>query len=172
GGGGEGRGQAGGGHCGDGRARGQGRRKGRDQEREGQNRQEAGEGKQGREAEGGGRGRATEACEEDGSQESRRKTQIGDQDRVNQQGARPRCDRRQDLGGKAGGRQQDAREEERRQGTRMKPRERVFPSTDAIVAFIRAHPGKVGTKEIAREFGLKNADRAELKRILRELADR
>src|SRR6202011_3266095 len=32
-------------------------------------------------------------------------------------------------------------------------------------------PGKIGTREIAREFGLKNADRAELKRILRELAD-
>jgi ribonuclease R len=46
-----------------------------------------------------------------------------------------------------------------------------FPARDAIVAFIRANPGKVGTKEIAREFGLKNADRAELKRILRELAD-
>jgi ribonuclease R len=46
-----------------------------------------------------------------------------------------------------------------------------FPSRDAIVAFIRAHPGKVGTKEIAREFGLKNADRAELKRVLRDLAD-
>ncbi len=52
-----------------------------------------------------------------------------------------------------------------------KQREKVFPSPDAIVAFIRAHPGKVGTREIAREFGLKNADRAELKRILRELAD-
>src|SRR3954466_3498527 len=46
-----------------------------------------------------------------------------------------------------------------------------FPARDAIVAFIRAHPGKVGTREIAREFGLKNADRAELKRILRDLAD-
>src|SRR3954468_17752243 len=46
-----------------------------------------------------------------------------------------------------------------------------FPARDAIVAFIRAHPGKVGTREIAREFGLKNADRAELRRILRELAD-
>jgi ribonuclease R len=54
----------------------------------------------------------------------------------------------------------------------MKPRDSVFPSTDAIVAFIRAHPGKIGTKEIAREFGLKNADRAELKRILRDLVDR
>jgi ribonuclease R len=46
-----------------------------------------------------------------------------------------------------------------------------FPTRDAIVAFIRANPGKVGTKEIAREFGLKNADRAELRRILRDLAD-
>ncbi|KRQ92443.1 ribonuclease R [Bradyrhizobium valentinum] len=46
-----------------------------------------------------------------------------------------------------------------------------FPARDAIVAFIRANPGKIGTREIAREFGLKNADRAELKRILRELAD-
>ncbi|HVX74968.1 MAG TPA: ribonuclease R [Bradyrhizobium sp.] len=52
-----------------------------------------------------------------------------------------------------------------------KQRDKVFPSQDAIVAFIRAHPGQVGTREIAREFGLKNADRVELKRILRELAD-
>jgi len=47
-----------------------------------------------------------------------------------------------------------------------------FPSRDAIVAFIRANPGKVGTKEIAREFGLKNADRAELKRLLRDLSEK
>ena len=52
-----------------------------------------------------------------------------------------------------------------------KRRDSGFPARDAIVAFIRAHPGKVGTREIAREFGLKNADRAELRRILRELAD-
>src|SRR5262249_9989356 len=31
--------------------------------------------------------------------------------------------------------------------------------------------GKVGTREIARSFGMKNADRIELKRMLRELAD-
>jgi ribonuclease R len=53
-----------------------------------------------------------------------------------------------------------------------KQRDRGLPTVDAIVAFIRANPGKVGTSEIAREFGLKNADRAELKRILRELADK
>ena len=52
-----------------------------------------------------------------------------------------------------------------------KNRELGFPARDAIVAFIRANPAKIGTREIAREFGLKNADRAELKRILRELAD-
>jgi ribonuclease R len=50
-------------------------------------------------------------------------------------------------------------------------RDQSFPGKDAILGFIRAHPGKVGTRELAREFGLKNADRAELKRILRELAD-
>jgi ribonuclease R len=49
-------------------------------------------------------------------------------------------------------------------------RDSSFPSTDAIVAFIRAHPGKIGTSEIAREFGLKNADRAVLKQLLRDLA--
>lgn len=48
--------------------------------------------------------------------------------------------------------------------------DRNFPSTETIVAFIRAHPGKVGTRDIAREFGLKNADRAVLKQLLRDLA--
>jgi ribonuclease R len=52
-----------------------------------------------------------------------------------------------------------------------KQRDSEFPGRDAIVAFIRAHPGMVGTREIAREFGLKNADRVQLKNILRELAD-
>jgi ribonuclease R len=50
-------------------------------------------------------------------------------------------------------------------------RDSGFPSTETIVAFIRAHPGKIGTSEIAREFGLKNADRAALKQLLRELSD-
>jgi ribonuclease R len=50
-------------------------------------------------------------------------------------------------------------------------RDSGFPSTEAIVAFIRAHPGNIGTSEIAREFGLKNADRAALKQLLRQLAD-
>jgi ribonuclease R len=46
-----------------------------------------------------------------------------------------------------------------------------LPSKADILAFIGKRPGKVGTREIARAFGLKNAMRAELKRILRELAD-
>ena len=50
-------------------------------------------------------------------------------------------------------------------------RDSGFPSTETIVAFVRANPGKIGTREIAREFGLKNADRAALKQLLRDLAD-
>ena len=53
----------------------------------------------------------------------------------------------------------------------IRQRDSGFPSTDAIVAFIRANPGKIGTGDIAREFGLKNADRAALKQLLRNLAD-
>ncbi|MBX6328112.1 MAG: ribonuclease R [Pseudolabrys sp.] len=46
-----------------------------------------------------------------------------------------------------------------------------LPSPDELVAFIRERPGKVGTREIARAFGLKNALRADLKRALRDLAE-
>ncbi len=45
-----------------------------------------------------------------------------------------------------------------------------LPSKADILAFIGNQPGKVGTREIARAFGLKNAMRAELKRMLRDLA--
>jgi ribonuclease R len=47
----------------------------------------------------------------------------------------------------------------------------VLPSREELLAFIREHAGKVGTREIARAFGAKNADRAALKRMLRELAE-
>jgi ribonuclease R len=40
-----------------------------------------------------------------------------------------------------------------------------------VLAFIAQEAGNVGTREIARAFGLKNADRAELKRMLRDLAE-
>ena len=47
----------------------------------------------------------------------------------------------------------------------------LLPSKADILAFIGNKPGKVGTREIARAFGLKNALRADLKRLLRELSD-
>ena len=46
-----------------------------------------------------------------------------------------------------------------------------LPSREELLTFIREHAGKVGTREIARAFGAKNADRAALKKMLRELAD-
>ena len=46
-----------------------------------------------------------------------------------------------------------------------------LPSKAEILAFIGNKPGQIGTREIARAFGLKNALRADLKRLLRELAD-
>jgi ribonuclease R len=46
-----------------------------------------------------------------------------------------------------------------------------FPSKEELLAFIGKKPGKIGTREIARAFNLKNDRRAELKRVLRELAD-
>src|SRR5262245_20989213 len=54
---------------------------------------------------------------------------------------------------------------------RNPPRQIPFPSKDQILAFINENPGKIGTREIARAFNLKNDRRAELKRLLRELAD-
>ncbi len=47
----------------------------------------------------------------------------------------------------------------------------AFPSREQLLAFIKDHTGEAGTREIARAFGLKNADRAQLKRVLRDLAD-
>ncbi|MGE0566126.1 MAG: ribonuclease R [Pseudolabrys sp.] len=46
-----------------------------------------------------------------------------------------------------------------------------LPSKADILAFIGSRPGKIGTREIARAFGLKNTMRAELKRLLRDMAD-
>src|SRR5579863_4232102 len=47
----------------------------------------------------------------------------------------------------------------------------TLPSRAELLAFIRERSGKVGAREIARAFGAKNADRATLNRMLRELAD-
>ena len=49
--------------------------------------------------------------------------------------------------------------------------QKTLPSKEDILGFIATQSGKVGTREIARAFGLKNADRAELKAMLRELED-
>ena len=46
-----------------------------------------------------------------------------------------------------------------------------LPSKADILAFIANQRGKVGTREIARAFNLKNALRADLKRLLRDMAD-
>jgi ribonuclease R len=46
-----------------------------------------------------------------------------------------------------------------------------FPTKEAILNFIGTRPGKIGTREIARAFGLKNANRIALKKMLRELVD-
>ncbi len=46
-----------------------------------------------------------------------------------------------------------------------------LPSREELLAFIRERTGKVGMRDIARAFGAKNADRAALKRMLRELAE-
>ena len=54
---------------------------------------------------------------------------------------------------------------------RTRGAETPLPTRDEIIAFIRSQPGETGTREIARAFGLKNAHRIELKRLLRELAD-
>jgi ribonuclease R len=49
--------------------------------------------------------------------------------------------------------------------------QRGLPTKDELLAFVSSQPGKVGTREVARAFGLKNADRALLKTMLRELTD-
>lgn len=46
-----------------------------------------------------------------------------------------------------------------------------FPTKEAVLEFIGKNPGKIGAREIARAFGLKNANRVALKKMLRELAD-
>ena len=42
-----------------------------------------------------------------------------------------------------------------------------LPSPDQIVEFLKTADAKVGKREIARAFGVKGADRVELKKILR-----
>ncbi|MEM7523706.1 MAG: RNB domain-containing ribonuclease, partial [Pseudomonadota bacterium] len=46
---------------------------------------------------------------------------------------------------------------------------KVLPSKDQIMDWVRENPGKSSKRDIARAFGLKGADRIELKRMMREL---
>lgn len=50
-------------------------------------------------------------------------------------------------------------------------RSRGLPSPDQIVEFLNTSDSKVGKREIARAFGVKGADRVELKKLLRKMAD-
>ncbi len=57
-----------------------------------------------------------------------------------------------------------------------KPANPALPSRDEILAFIARERaggfvGKIGKREVAREFGVRGADKIDLKRILRELQD-
>jgi len=47
----------------------------------------------------------------------------------------------------------------------------AFPDRESIVAFVKAQPGEARTRDIARHFNLKNEQRADLRRALRDLAD-
>jgi ribonuclease R len=49
-------------------------------------------------------------------------------------------------------------------------RRTALPSREELLAFIGERSGQVGIREIARAFGAKNADRAALNRMLRELS--
>ena len=46
-----------------------------------------------------------------------------------------------------------------------------FPTKEELLDWIRENPEVAGKREIARAFGIKGADRVELKRLLRELQD-
>ena len=46
-----------------------------------------------------------------------------------------------------------------------------FPSKEKLLDWIRENPSAANKREIARAFGIKGADRVELKRVLRELQD-
>jgi ribonuclease R len=55
--------------------------------------------------------------------------------------------------------------------TKRKKQAPALPSRQAILDFIAESSGKAGKREIARAFGVTGAERIELKRILRDLAD-
>ncbi len=54
---------------------------------------------------------------------------------------------------------------------RRNPSDDGLPSREALLEFLRDHPGRAGKREIARAFKIKSADRIALKRLLKEMAD-
>ncbi|MEL6335398.1 MAG: ribonuclease R [Pseudomonadota bacterium] len=47
----------------------------------------------------------------------------------------------------------------------------AFPSKDEILTWVRENPDKAAKRDIAKAFGIKGAERVELKRLIRELED-
>ncbi|TCT11354.1 RNAse R [Tepidamorphus gemmatus] len=47
----------------------------------------------------------------------------------------------------------------------------ALPTREAILEFIRDHPGKAGKREIARAFGITSSDRIGLKALLKQMAE-
>lgn len=47
----------------------------------------------------------------------------------------------------------------------------TLPTREAILEFIRDHPGKAGKREIARAFGISSSDKIGLKALLKEMAE-
>ena len=46
-----------------------------------------------------------------------------------------------------------------------------FPSREEILEWLRLNPGAGAKRDIAKAFGIRGADKIELKRILREMQD-
>ena len=56
-------------------------------------------------------------------------------------------------------------------GLHPKPAHAALPTREAVLAFIEESPQKVGKREIAQAFGIKGADKIELKRLLKEMQE-
>ena len=50
-------------------------------------------------------------------------------------------------------------------------RSRGLPSPEQVLEFLNTADAKVGKREIARAFGIKGAERIELKKLLRKMAE-
>ncbi|MGF1623603.1 MAG: ribonuclease R [Alphaproteobacteria bacterium] len=52
---------------------------------------------------------------------------------------------------------------------KSRKKSRPFPSREDVIAFMQSVQGKIGKREIAREFGIAGSDRPALKELLREM---